>query len=175
MERGEIEPKIKDYFKIAINKKKKTFRNNRDNYLNKTLESSANISTIASHAGREQPVRPLAYEIWTNRKLSLKNHDRKYEGWKYLQNKVLDLHKDESYKILGARAKQPNILNYVNLHDELPEGIIEKRVSNIVEVAGEFDIREIWKRMCDEDPQIVASAQIFSYEEFKNQAPVKRT
>ena len=80
------------------------------------------------------------------------------EGWKYMTNKFLDLVKEEDYKILGVLPEKQSILHYVNLHDEIPEGIRDKRQSNTEDEDKEYNIREMWKRLEDEEPSAVADA-----------------
>jgi len=165
----------------------------------------------ADQAGMELPDRPRKLEIWTNRKLNLRNFDRMhYEGWKFMPNKYLDLIKEEGYNMLGVMPRKPNILNIVNLHDEIPDGIRAKRQEDPDEEPeeeeeaprptkkkdkgkgkpevskpgtkpppstkpkpkkkkeakddeqtdpkGEYNIREMWKRLEDEEPSAVAEA-----------------
>ena len=80
-----------------------------------------------------------------------------------MPNKFLDLVKEEDYKILGVLPERQSILHYVNLHDEIPEGIRDKRQSNTQDEDKEYNIREMWKRLEEEEPSAVAEAQIFNH------------
>lgn len=61
------------------------------------------MSNAAYQGGKEALRRPNKSEIWTNRRINLKNFDRMHDGgWKYLKNKFLDLGKDDDYKILSV-------------------------------------------------------------------------
>ncbi len=72
--------------------------------------------------------KPSKLDIWTNRKLNLKNIDRiKNHGWKYMGNKFLDLDVLGDKHTLEPLDKMPCLVHIVQLHDELPERLFEYR------------------------------------------------
>ena len=103
-------------------------------------------------------------DIWTNRRINLKKFDRFYnEGWKFMPNKHLDLSRDYNYEILTVLSKRQDILHYVNLHDELPDGIRQTRLKDADNSAADYDIREMWEYLCKEEPEAMANATIFQH------------
>jgi hypothetical protein len=109
-------------------------------------------STDGTQAGKEIPARPKKLEIWNNRRINLKEFDRKYsEGWEYRKTKFLDLHPDGNLTTLEPLKERPNLIKaYVNIHDELPDGIVaQRKVEKKVEVDpnADYNIRAMWKRL----------------------------
>ena len=88
------------------------------------------------------------------------------QGWRYKENKHLDLCPDFGYDLLTPHEKKPAIHKVVNLHDELPEGLKQMRVKEAnSDSAIEYDIRGIWKILCQKEPEAVKNAIPFNYED----------
>lgn len=68
--------------------------------------------------------------------------------------------------MLSLHKKKPNILHYVNLHDELPRGIKDsRRLENGADDKVDYDIPDMWRRLQQEDPDAIKEAVIFSHGE----------
>ena len=133
-------------------------------------------SNQATQAGGEKPERPSKMDIWTNRRINLKTFDRFYnDGWKFMPNKHLDLAKDYDYKILTVLPKRQNILNYVNLHDELPDGIRQTRLKDADNSAADYDIREMWEHLCKNEAEAMENATIFQHTNAADVGAVSQT
>lgn len=118
----------------------------------------------ATQAGKETPNRPKPLEIWKNRKLNIKRFDQYHQGWRYKENKHLDLCPEEGYTVLSLHKKKPDILHYVNLHDELPRGMKDsRRLENGTEDNADYDIPEMWRRLQQEEPDAIKEAVIFNH------------
>ena len=66
--------------------------------------------------------------------------------------------------MLSLHKKKPDILHYVNLHDELPRGLKESRAEEGVGEA-DYDIPEMWRRLQQEEPDAIRDAVIFQHGE----------
>jgi hypothetical protein len=53
-------------------------------------------------------------------------------------------------------AQRPNLIKaYVNIHDELPDGVVAERKDTKktdVDPSKDYDIREMWNRLTKEEP-----------------------
>ena len=68
--------------------------------------------------------------------------------------------------MLSLHKKKPNILHYVNLHEELPRGIKDsRRLEAGAEENADYDIPEMWRRLQQEEPDAIKEAVIFNHGE----------
>jgi len=67
--------------------------------------------------------------------------------------------------MLSLHKKKPDILHYVNLHDELPRGIKDSRKSEAGAEDADYDIPEMWRRLQQEEPDAIKDAVIFNHGE----------
>ena len=61
---------------------------------------------------------------------------------------------------LEPLSERPNLIKaYVNIHEELPEGIVaERKTAKPVDPNKEYNIRAMWERLEREEPKAIADA-----------------
>ena len=130
----------------------------------------------ATRQGHERPPRPQLAQIWFNRRLTIADYDKVHlQNFQY-QNRNKHLDFDElGGRTLRVFSEKPSLIKkYVNLHEEIPEGLYEMKNARRTEALTAMDIKGMWKKLEREHPDAMKDCQQFEYHESVVRAGRKR-
>lgn len=98
--------------------------------------------------------------------MKISNFDKIYDhGYRFQQkNKFLDIDPIDN-DTLRVFDEKPTIINKViNLHEEMPAGMLENKKTKVQNTVAEVDIPFMWRRLNKEHPDAFEQCQWFDYD-----------